>query len=143
MSNILASSTKHSCNITRFHSWQSQIRARPSPTCPKVTKLHLERCSAAGDRDPSLLPCNASATTTTTMMTRKDISFQINEARIAAPNKGDERRVEWRTGHAKTPTTTTTTTKRGGSIIPDLPAAEAAKWQFKFWREVLHHVMDG
>ena len=36
--------------------------------------------------DPSLLlPAPA-----TTMMTRKDISFQINEARIAALNKGDE-----------------------------------------------------
>ena len=93
-------------------------------------------------------PCRAMPATATTMMTRKDISFQINEARIAASNKGDERdcegerereRAEDGGGHAKTPTTTT---KRGGSIIPDLPAAAvlpagAAKWQFKFWREAL------
>ena len=60
--------------------------------------------------------------------------------RHGSPRRIKETSGEWGTGHAKTPTTTT---KRGGSIIPDLPAAEAAKWQFKFWREVLHHVMDG
>ena len=118
---------------SRFHSWQSQIRA--SEVESDMPESHSIASGAAGDRH-GIPPSSSPAT-----MTRKDISFQINEARIAASNKGDA--PEERAGEDTQKRPRRRRRKEADPLFlicrsAAIPPAErdergAAKWQFKSW----------